>query len=796
MTQNDHSATNRKMVTAITGTACSSMLFLMFLLIWGDPAPAGPSVPWFVPFVNSFNAITFLAVGFLAMGRHAALRDPSSFWIGIGAICFSVMQIFRTLSWPGLLPGGGAIIGSTIGLTAWFLQIGITIFSCLLVLSATLSRPKSESPAHGRVLILAGAWIVLLIVGSSLVIIAEPHLPSLVEPSGSFSATLLTWNLLVGTVFAAGAALSTRRHVQSGDVLVGYMAIVQMGFAVAIFATLIGIRRYDLWWYLTRIIPTGTALVAFFGLLYEYVQLFQLEREKSDRILSAEEELLQGEKRFEALVTASSEVLYRMSPDWSEMRQLLSRGFLTDTEKNRNWLEEYIHPADQVRVIQAVREAIRTKSIFVFEHRVVRVDGSLGWTLSRAVPLMDANGEIVEWFGAASDITDRMKAEQGLKELTQTLEQQVIERTELAETRSRQLHQLAVELIEAEERERNRISVLLHEDLQQILASARIQLQSVQQLLPPEAKLENIVRLLEESIVKSRNLSQELSPAILNHSDLPTALKWLTRRMSEQFDLSIDLDIRNEQTIEHMPVDVFIFRAVQELLFNVIKHAGVKSARVLLSTSGQSIIVTVSDEGKGFDPAMLDHSKGGLGLLSLRERSSYIKGSLEIDSSPGNGTRINLSIPFNLTPIKVPGGQEREPWTPAGAAKIPTRNGDVRVLFVDDHKVMRQGLIRLVSGQPGIGIGGEASNGKEALELARLIKPDVIVMDISMPEMDGIEATWRIKTELPDIRVIGLSMHDDENIREAMRKAGAEGFVQKTASASELLKAIYGNGRI
>jgi CheY-like chemotaxis protein len=217
---------------------------------------------------------------------------------------------------------------------------------------------------------------------------------------------------------------------------------------------------------------------------------------------------------------------------------------------------------------------------------------------------------------------------------------------------------------------------------------------------------------------------------------------------------------------------------------------------VLLSTSGQSIIVTVSDEGKGFDPAMLDHSKGGLGLLSLRERSSYIKGSLEIDSSPGNGTRINLSIPFNLTPIKVPGGQEREPWTPAGAAKIPTRNGDVRVLFVDDHKVMRQGLIRLVSGQPGIEIGGEASNGKEALELARLIKPDVIVMDISMPEMDGIEATWRIKTELPDIRVIGLSMHDDENIREAMRKAGAEGFVQKTASASELLKAIYGNGGI
>ena len=127
--------------------------------------------------------------------------------------------------------------------------------------------------------------------------------------------------------------------------------------------------------------------------------------------------LRESEQRLRALVSASSDVVYRMSPDWREMHRLHGQNFIVDTAApSDNWLAEYIHPDDQQRVMAVVHEAIRTKSLFEMEHRVRTVDGSLGWTFSRAVPLLDAKGEIVEWFGTASDVTVHKRAEQALRE--------------------------------------------------------------------------------------------------------------------------------------------------------------------------------------------------------------------------------------------------------------------------------------------------------------------------------------------------------------------------------------------
>jgi PAS domain S-box-containing protein len=137
----------------------------------------------------------------------------------------------------------------------------------------------------------------------------------------------------------------------------------------------------------------------------------------------SEAALRESEERLRALVRASSYVMYRMNPDWSEMWQLDGRGFIADTHgPSKKWLEEYIYPDDQAKVKHAIEEAVRNKAPFELEHRVHRVDGTLGWTLSRAVPLLDGNGEITEWFGAASDVSRRRQTEETLRHQRERLD--------------------------------------------------------------------------------------------------------------------------------------------------------------------------------------------------------------------------------------------------------------------------------------------------------------------------------------------------------------------------------------
>lgn len=138
------------------------------------------------------------------------------------------------------------------------------------------------------------------------------------------------------------------------------------------------------------------------------------------RSVTAERKISETAERFRAFLVASTTTMYRMSPDWKEMRQLDGQGFLSDTlEPNTEWLTAYIHPDDQAFVLAKIDEAIRGRKIFDLEHRVRLADGGLGWTHSRAVPIFDEHGEIVEWFGAASDVTERKRMEQALREREQ-----------------------------------------------------------------------------------------------------------------------------------------------------------------------------------------------------------------------------------------------------------------------------------------------------------------------------------------------------------------------------------------
>ncbi|MEI7554045.1 response regulator transcription factor [Candidatus Chlorohelix sp.] len=126
----------------------------------------------------------------------------------------------------------------------------------------------------------------------------------------------------------------------------------------------------------------------------------------------------------------------------------------------------------------------------------------------------------------------------------------------------------------------------------------------------------------------------------------------------------------------------------------------------------------------------------------------------------------------------------------AQAGEETASRAKVRVLLVDDHTILRQGIRILLEAQDDFEVVGEATNGREALELARQYNPDVVLMDISMPEMNGLEATRRIKKELSQIRVVILTMHETEEYLVQILQAGANGYVLKQAADYELIEAV------
>ena len=134
-------------------------------------------------------------------------------------------------------------------------------------------------------------------------------------------------------------------------------------------------------------------------------------RKQTEKVIKA------SEMRLQAFVQSSSDVIYSMSPDWSTMQELQERNFLkASKELNINWLDDYIHPDDQLTVLAKINQAIQTKSVFEMEHQVLLADKTLGWTFSRAVPLFNNEGDIIEWFGTASDITERKRQQEELNQ--------------------------------------------------------------------------------------------------------------------------------------------------------------------------------------------------------------------------------------------------------------------------------------------------------------------------------------------------------------------------------------------
>jgi signal transduction histidine kinase/FixJ family two-component response regulator len=371
--------------------------------------------------------------------------------------------------------------------------------------------------------------------------------------------------------------------------------------------------------------------------------------------------LRDSEERFRALVNATSYVVYRMNPDWSEMRQLEGRGFISDSGKpTADWLKEYIHPDDRELVLRTLREAVRTKSIFQLEHRARRTDGSLGWTYSRAVPLFDGNGKIIEWFGAASDVTDRKEAEEKYRQLAQTLDAEVRARTRELEQgnaeilrQSEKLRELSWRLLRAQDEERRHIARELHDSAGQTLTVLGMNLaQLVQKAgrtapeLAADAEVtQEMVQQLHRDI---RTTSYLLHPPLLDESGLHSALTWYVQGLVERSGLQIILEISEDFGRLPRDMELVVFRLVQECLANIHRHSGSKTAIIRIAREEGRIAVDIRDTGKGMSAERLTEIQSGgsgVGICGMRERLRQFNGEMRMDSD-SSGTRILVAIPL------------------------------------------------------------------------------------------------------------------------------------------------------
>ena len=238
-----------------------------------------------------------------------------------------------------------------------------------------------------------------------------------------------------------------------------------------------------------------------------------------------------------------------------------------------------------------------------------------------------------------------------LANLNQTLEQRVAERTAKAVEQAKKLRLLSAQLSLAEEAERRRIAEMLHEDLQQLLVAARMQLGALCKTRDAgerEPIAREIADALERSFKLTRSLSVELAPPVLYEHGLAAALEWLAAETGKNYNVKVTVEADSSANPEAADVRIFLFRAVRELLLNSVKHAVGSAVHVTMRhLRPDKIRIIVADDGPGFDPTLLNDIQTGsqrFGLLNIRERVSSFGGEFHINSSPKRGTQITLSL--------------------------------------------------------------------------------------------------------------------------------------------------------
>lgn len=339
--------------------------------------------------------------------------------------------------------------------------------------------------------------------------------------------------------------------------------------------------------------------------------------------------------------------------------------------------------------------------------------------------------------------------------------------------------------------ERNRLAREIHDTLAHSLTGIIINLEALKPYATGRSQADAEVLtetegLARGALAEARRSVLGLHPTPLQHQSLREALTQELAGLAKRAGLVTQLYVHGVERPLAPDLASALFRVAQEAFHNIDKHAAARHVILGMDFAADDITLTVEDDGIGFvATAAVPHTTGGFGLLSMATRAQSLGGQLHITSQPGHGTTVQATIPYHRPSRAVPALPKSDNAVPPAPTACP-----IRVLIVDNHTTARQGIRRILDGHPDIQVVGEAADGLVAIEQTAQLHPDVVLLDLQMPRLAGLETLPRLRATHPTVEVIVLTMFDQDEQLFASLKAGARGYVLKDAAPDTIVAAV------
>ena len=378
---------------------------------------------------------------------------------------------------------------------------------------------------------------------------------------------------------------------------------------------------------------------------------------------------------------------------------------------------------------------------------------------------------------------------------------ELIETNEALRVSELSLRQLSARLLKLQDEERRRIARDLHDTTGQKIAVLSMSLDRLAKLVDTRkvdvkdalTESRDVVGKIGEEI---RTLSYLLHPPLLDECGLASAVLWYAEGFKKRSGIHLSVSIDEGLVRLTTDAETALFRVLQESLTNVHRYSGSPSAEIRIFQSPSKVHLEIVDHGKGVKGGTERSTFAGaptlgVGIPGMRERIRQLGGQLEVEFS-NEGTRVYATLPREASAEESAEQSSQRFRDKENFQANPRQRPDVRkrILIADDHEVMRRGVRGLVESQEEWSVCGEAIEGNEAISKTKELRPDLLILDVSMPGMSGIEAALHILKDEPNTKILFFTMHDSPQMMREISNVGAWGYVAKARAGNDLVDAV------